>query len=68
MTLRAACVGGEVQARRLRCAEGWDGGCRDESGSWGQPHTRMIFDRHAKLPMASGSVPLTTGPVVPQSM
>jgi hypothetical protein len=31
-------------------------------------HTRVIFDRHAKLPIASGSVPLTTGPAVAQSM
>ena len=28
----------------------------------------VIFDRHAKLPIASGSVPLTTGPAVRQSM
>jgi hypothetical protein len=34
----------------------------------GRAHTRVIFDRHAKLPIASGSVPLTTGPTVPQSM
>ena len=31
-------------------------------------HTLVIFDRHAKLPMASGSVPLTKGPAVRQSM
>jgi hypothetical protein len=29
-------------------------------------HIAVIFDRHAKLPMASGSVPLMTG--VPQSL
>jgi hypothetical protein len=34
----------------------------------GQAHSLVIFDRHAKLPIASGSVPLTTGPTVPQSM
>ncbi len=34
----------------------------------GRAHTLVIFDRHAKLPIASGSVPLTTGPALPQSM
>ncbi len=33
----------------------------------GRAHRRVIFDLHAKLPIASGSVPLTTGPTVRQS-
>ena len=35
---------------------------------YGIAYTRVIFDKHAKLPIASGSVPLTTGPAVRQSM
>ncbi len=31
----------------------------------GRAHTRVIFDRHAKLPIVSGSVPLMTGPTLP---
>jgi hypothetical protein len=31
----------------------------------GRAHTLVIFDRHAKLPISSGNVPLTTGPAVP---
>jgi hypothetical protein len=34
----------------------------------GRAHSFVIFDRHAKLPITSGSVPLTTGPALPQSM
>jgi hypothetical protein len=34
----------------------------------GIAYTRVIFDEHAKLPIASGSVPLTTGTAVRQSM
>ncbi len=39
-----------------------------ERRAGGRAHRRVIFDRHAKLPIASGSVPLTAGPAVPQSM
>ena len=59
MILRAACVGGEVPGRALK-GEGWR--------LQGRAYKLVIFDRHAKLPIASGSVPLTTGPTVPQSM
>ena len=67
MTLRAARAWeAKYQAGRLKA---WDGGCRGESGgsAGGWAHRLVIFDRHAKLPIASGSVPLTTGPAVPQS-
>ncbi len=30
-------------------------------------HILVIFDVHVKMPIASGSVPLMTGPTVPQS-
>jgi hypothetical protein len=36
-------------------------------GRAGREHSLVIFDRHAKLPIASGSVPLTTGATAPQS-
>jgi hypothetical protein len=48
-----------------------DGGCSGKSGgrrAGGRAHSLVIFDRHAKLPIASGSVPLTTGTAMPQSM
>jgi hypothetical protein len=71
MILRAACVGSEAPGRALK-GVGW----RLQGREWlvrvgGRAHTLVIFDRHAKLPIASGSVPLTTaatGPTVPQSM
>ena len=66
MTLRAACVGGEVPGRALKGVGGRLQG-RERRAGW-RAHTLVIFDRHAKLPIASGSVPLTTGPAVPQSM
>jgi hypothetical protein len=66
MTLRAACVRGEVRGRALK-GEGWRLQGRERRAG-GRAHTLVIFDRHAKLPIASGSVPFTTGPTVPQSM
>jgi hypothetical protein len=66
MTLRAACVGGEVPGRALKRRGTAAAAARAAVST--QAHTRVIFDRHAKLPIASGSVPLTTGPAVPQSM
>jgi hypothetical protein len=46
---------------------GWRQQGRERRAGW-RAHTLVIFDRHAKLPIASGSVPLTTGPTAPQSM
>ena len=66
MTLRAACVGGEVPGRALK-GVGWRLQGRERRVG-GRAHSLVIFDRHAKLPIASGSVPLTTGPAVRQSM
>jgi hypothetical protein len=66
MTLRTACVGGEVPGRALKGGVGWRLQGRERRVG-GRAHTLVIFDRHAKLPIASGSVPLTTGPTVRQS-
>ena len=33
----------------------------------GRLYMSVIFDRHVRLPIASGSVPLMTGHAVPQS-
>jgi hypothetical protein len=38
---------------------------RTRTAAGGPAHTRVIFDRHAKLPIVSGSVPMTSGPAVP---
>jgi hypothetical protein len=60
MTLRAVCVGGEVQGPALK-GVGW----RLQRRAGGRAHTLVILDRHAKLPIASGSVPLMRVPNVP---
>jgi hypothetical protein len=38
---------------------------RTRTAAGGPAHIRVIFERHAKLPIVSGSVPMTTGPAVP---
>jgi hypothetical protein len=53
----------KYQAKALQ-GEGWRLLGRERRAGR-QAHTLVIFDRHAKLPIASGSVPLTIGSTVP---
>ncbi len=54
-----------LEGRRVTGPTSNDG---EKAGESGGCYMAVIFDRHRRLPMASGSVPLKAGPAMLQSM